>query len=132
MDFTLCNTIPLSSLSLNIHSLSLQPPLQKQNKTKQNHLVMEAGVCHPFVHICLVANVHCNESLVCLISDFCYIINTGSLPGLSDILMLPCVLEILQLWIHRSGPIHTVLHSIDRVDVGVGQSKPLDLNLGGT
>jgi hypothetical protein len=61
------------------------------------------AVC-PSVLISSLANVHCSEP-----SDFCLeasgfrnTINTGSSPGLlSDILLLPCVMEVLQLWICR-------------------------------
>jgi hypothetical protein len=39
-------------------------------------------------------------------SGFCYAINTGISWGLlSDILLLPCVMEVLQLWIRRTGTI---------------------------
>ena len=66
---------------------------------------MEAVVCqlcdiaYPFVQTVLLANAHCHESLVCFkASGFCYTINTGSSPGLlSDILMWPCVMEIMAL-----------------------------------
>ena len=48
---------------------------------------------HSFAQTALLANVHCNESLVWFkASGFCYTINTGSSLGLlSDILLLPCV-----------------------------------------
>lgn len=74
---------------------------------------MEATVCVPechtvylFVHTAWLADVHCNESLVWFeASGFCYTINTGSLLGLlSDILLLPCVMELLCLWTCRMGP----------------------------
>ena len=66
-------------------------------------------------------------------SGFCYTINTGSSLGLlSDILLLPCVMEILQLWICRAVPLHTLQQLTNGVDVGVGQLKVLDLDLGGS
>ena len=61
---------------------------------------MEAIVCstvHPFVHISFLENVDCNEVWF-EASDFSYTINTGSSWRiLLDILLLPCVREILQL-----------------------------------
>jgi hypothetical protein len=61
---------------------------------------------HPFVHTSLLVNVQCDESLVWFkASGSCYTISTGSSLGfLSDILSLPYVMEILQLWICRTGP----------------------------
>lgn len=52
---------------------------------------------YPLVRTASLANVHCNESLVLVeVSGFCYTINTGSsLQLLWDILLLPCVVEIL-------------------------------------
>ena len=86
------------------------------------------SILHPFVHTSLLANVHCNESLVWFeASGFCYTINTGSSLGLlSDILLLPCVMEILQLWICRTSPFmhHMLYHCISGGDVGIGQLKP--------
>ena len=63
--------------------------------------------------------------------DFCYTIYTGSSQELLyDILFLPCVMEILQLWICRTG--HYVFQPIiGEVDVGVDQLKALDLGLRG-
>ena len=90
---------------------------------------MYAIVCptvFPFAHTYLLANVHYSESLVWF-QGFCYTINTGSSLGfLSDALLLPCVMEILQLWICRTGP---AVHGI--VD-GVGQLIALDLSLSGS
>jgi hypothetical protein len=74
-----------------------------------------------FVHTSLLANVHCNESLVWFdISGFYYTISTIRLsPGLLlDVLLLACFLEILQLW-----------QFIDEIDIGVSQPKALDLGL---
>jgi hypothetical protein len=82
------------------------------------------------IHRPLLANVHCSEALAWLeASGFCYTINTGSSPGLlSDILLLPCVMESLQLWFCRAGPFQQVT---DGVDLRVGQLKAPDLGLGG-
>ena len=72
---------------------------------------------HPFVHISLLANVHCNEPLVSFeVSGFYYTINTGSSPGLHlKVQLLPCVMEVLWLWIYKTGP----FMYIDVVEVGV-------------
>ena len=44
---------------------------------------------------------------------------TLSIQGLlSAILVLPCVMEILQLWICRTGPFHVLQQIIDGVDIG--------------
>lgn len=57
------------------------------------------------VYTSLLANLNCSDLLVCCeASDFCYSISTSTLPGLSDIL-LSCVMEILLVWIYRTGPI---------------------------
>jgi hypothetical protein len=74
-------------------------------------------VCHtacPFVHTSFRATIHCNESLVWVkASGFCYTVNTRSSPSLFlNIVLLPCVMELLQLWICRtflissSTPLH--------------------------
>jgi hypothetical protein len=83
------------------------------------------SVCHsvyPFVYTSLLANIHCNESMVWFVaSGFCYTINTGSSPGLLlDILLPPCVMEILQLWICNTGPF--TYSSI--IDIGWANTKP--------
>lgn len=51
---------------------------------------------------------------------------------LLDMLLLPCVMEALQLWIHSTGPIHMFQQFIDGADIGVGQLIVLDLDLGGS
>lgn len=58
----------------------------------------------PFVHTTLLAKVHCSESLVWFEdSGFGYSVSTGSSQGnLSDILLLPRVMQILQLWFFSS------------------------------
>ena len=77
-----------------------------------------------------LANVHCSESLVWFkASGFCYTISTGSSLGfLSAILLLPWVVEILQLWL-RDWSFHALQQFIDRIDVGMGRLKTLDLGL---
>ena len=92
-------------------SLSICPcnPSLKKRKTK-TYYIMDSIVCHslscslPFVYMSLLRYVHCNESLVCLKAPgFCYTINTGSLLGFLSDILLPCVMEILHLWICRAG-----------------------------
>ena len=109
------HAIPLISRSLCICHLPLQSPLLKENKDdriKKEKSFMEAIVCHyiyptiyPFVHTSLLANVHCNQSLLSFeASGFCYSINTGSSPGLLlDTLLFSVVIEIPQLWIFRTS-----------------------------
>ena len=78
----------------------------------------------PSVYTSLFVNVYCNESLVWLkASGFCYSINPGSSSGL--LLLWPCVMEILQLWVS----VHMLLQLIAEVDVGVDQLKALHLGL---
>ena len=69
---------------------------------------MEAVLCHsvshskPFFYISLLVNVCCNKALA---SGFCYTICAGFSWGLlSHILLLPCVKEILHLWICSTSP----------------------------
>ena len=64
---------------------------------------------YPSVYTSLLAN----ESLVWFkFSGFRDTINTGCSPGLLlDILLLPCVMEILQLWVSRAGPFTHPNHS---------------------
>lgn len=62
-----------------------------------------------------------------------YTINSASLPGLlSDILLLPCVMEVLQLWIYRTTSFHMLQQFINEVDFEVGDLKVLELGLGGS
>jgi hypothetical protein len=68
---------------------------------------MEAVVyytVYPSVHTCTLANF--NESLYWFnICSFCDTINIGSSWGLFPvILLLPCVREILQPWVRKTGP----------------------------
>ena len=87
----------------------------------------------PFVHTSLLANVHCNESLVWFeASDFCYTGNTGSsLRRLSDVLLLPRVMEFLWFWICRTKSFNPFCEFINRVDTGKCQFKALDMGLRG-
>jgi hypothetical protein len=41
-------------------------------------------------------------------------------------------MEILQLWICRTDPLHILQQFIDEVDIRVGLLKALDLSLGGS
>jgi len=58
------------------------------------------------VRTSLLANVHCNESLVWFkASGFCYTINTGSsLRLLLESCCCPVVMEVLPFWICKTGP----------------------------
>jgi hypothetical protein len=119
VNFTSCTPTPLISASLYICPLPLQAsPQRKEKKRKEkerkekkrkrkrkrkqpNHLV-KAVVYYSVSHLIpfyIIANVHCNEPLVWFkASGFCYAINPGSSLGLLlDILLLPCIIEILQL-----------------------------------
>jgi hypothetical protein len=99
----------------------LKRKLKKTNKqTKLAKHLVKVVVCHgvcptvcPSIHTSLVECVHCSESLVWLeASGFGYSISTGPSPGLfSVILSLPCVMEILQLWIIRTGSFTHLSHS---------------------
>jgi hypothetical protein len=81
---------------------------------------------HPFVHTSLLVNVHSNESLVQFeTSGFHHTINTGSSLGPCLDILLSYVMEILWLWICRTGSF------IDGVDFEVGQLKAPDLGLRG-
>jgi hypothetical protein len=90
-------------------------------------------MCHtayPFANTSLIANIHCNVSLVWSeVSCFCYSINTGSSPGLLSISPCcpvswrPSALD-LQDW-----PLYKLQQFLDEVDVGVDQLKDLDLDL---
>jgi hypothetical protein len=120
VNFTPC-TQSYSSPCFFISALSTSPIKNKQTKKpKPKPKIFYCGscsvsqcviMCHsvsywmPFCPVLLV-NVHCNESLVWFkASSFCYTINTGSSPGLlSDILMWPCVMEILQFGCIRPVP----------------------------
>jgi hypothetical protein len=69
--------------------------------------------------------VYCSEPLVWFkASGFCYTTNTGSSPGLlSDILVLPGVMEVLLLWFSRAGPFTHSSSSQNEVDAEVVQPK---------
>ena len=115
MNFTLCTPIPLTSLSLSTHLLSTCPlPLQYHPQKKHTHT--HRHICESCIHQCptaylfvltsLLINVHCNESLVWFkASGFYDTINIGSsLELLFDILLVPFVTKILQLWICKTSP----------------------------
>jgi len=74
----------------------------------EEYLVVEAVACHsvsdPSAHTSSLANVHCNESLVWIeVSGLCDTIDIGSSWGLLVMPMLPFAMEILQLWVSKSG-----------------------------
>jgi hypothetical protein len=91
---------------LHIPSISVLPTYNFPTK-QQQILAWKLQSVYTFAQTGLLANVHCKESLVWLeVSGFCYTINTGTSPRLlSDIQLLPCVTEILQLWFCRAGPL---------------------------
>jgi hypothetical protein len=111
VNFTLCSPIPLNLPTPLYLPSALATSPQKEikykntkiNKTKHRthsrHESCSVSHCTPFDHASLLANVHCGESLVWSeASGFCYTINAGSSIGFpSDILWLPCVVEILHL-----------------------------------
>ena len=90
----------------------------------------------PFIHLSLLASVHCRVSLVWLeASGFYYTINAGpSLKLLLDILLLPFVVQTLQFWVCRTSPFTCSSRSQvgwdDRVDAGVSQLIALVPGLG--
>ena len=100
---------------------------------------METSVCQrvsqytPFpTHLCLQMSI-CNKSFVWFeASDFCYTGNTGSsLRRLSDVLLLPRVMEFLWFWICRTKSFNPFCEFINRVDTGKYQFKALDMGLRG-
>jgi hypothetical protein len=112
------------------------PKEKKERETEKKISMWKLSWCVPEYNLCphFFTSRYCNESLVWFeASGFCYIIDTESSPGLlSDILSLPCVMEILQLWICRLGLLSCALAVHNGVDIGVGQLKALDLGLGGS
>lgn len=115
MNFTACTPIPPISPSLHIHLLPLTPypPPQKY--------VVEAVVCHRLSHCIPGWRLLASASLSILESHW------GS-SQISFFLFSPNFMEILQLWICRTGPF--MCSSSSRwVDVGVGQLKNLELAL---
>jgi hypothetical protein len=135
VNFTSCTPIPPISLTLHIR------PHRRKNKqaNKKPNLIVEAvlhdsAACSaPSVHTSLLANVHCHESPVWFeASGFCCPISNRSSWGL---LGYPVVVRChedpaaLNLW---DWPLHTLQQFTNRVDVGLGQLKALDLGLGGS
>lgn len=136
---------PVHFLSLHICPMPLKPPTlikfrstKKKKKRGMENLVMEAVVWHcescikHFYHTSFLASVHYKESLVwftfpCLH----YIFDAGPLLWLFlDILVPPCIVEILQLWICGSIFFHILQYIRDGLDVGTGQIITLGLGLG--
>jgi hypothetical protein len=113
---------PHSSPHLFISTLFLQPPALEESKKIKNQRkrnikreisLKEAAVCRGVTqytllskHLYLQRVIAMSQALVWFkASGFCYTINTGSSQGLlSDFLLLPCVMETLQLWFCRLVP----------------------------
>lgn len=75
------------------------PPLQPLPREEKKDLWQLRCVSYPtvhsFVHMPLLASVHCSEPLVWVkAAGFCYSINTGSSLGLLLDSLLPCVIHI--------------------------------------
>jgi hypothetical protein len=112
------------------------PPLQPllPNREKETSLwklkcVSLSPTELPFVHTSLLANVHCNDSLVWYeASGFCYSIDTG--PHW-DFSWISCCCSVS--WRYCSfesvGPAPSFTPAINEEDIGVGQFKVLDLDL---
>jgi hypothetical protein len=115
----------------------LQPPFLPKEK---NYLV-GAVICnsvltitiYPFVQTSVLADVHCNESVVWFEAfGICYALNTGSSPELlSDTLLLPCFVKLSSFG-YVGSALHVIQQFIDGIDVKVGQHKVLNLGLGGS
>lgn len=112
-----CTIIPSIPLSLPIQ-LPLQPPHQdkaklnlKDKKIEEKKIwswkfqcATKGHMVYHLVHITLLTNIGCNESLVCFkASGFCYTVDTGLSMGvpLSYPLVVLCHLK---LWICRVWP----------------------------
>lgn len=97
-------------------------------------MALGPAVCHTAYTFGQAANVHC---VVCCQSGSRPLApGTPSIQGflwklLSDILLLPQVIEILWLKNTEPVPLYTSAGP-DEVDVGVGQVKALDLGQGGS
>ena len=79
-----------------ISTIHLQSPLKQTKHRKRSQCgSCSMSVCpiiYPSAHISSLANIHCNQSLVCFeILVFCDTINIGSLVGLLPVIgLLPC------------------------------------------
>lgn len=124
MTFTSCIPTPLISLSLCI-PLLLQPSQNKASKQTNKYnsndnkislwklwCVLVCPTVYSSVHASSLAKVHCNEPLVWFeASVFSDTIKIGFSPRLLlVILLLSCVMEILQLWVYRTGPFTSPNH----------------------
>ena len=94
---------------------------------KLHYITVCLSVC-PSVHTPSLANVYCIESL-----DWLEVTPSVLDPhwDSSQFLLLSCVMEILQLWISRTGPFRVSQPFTDDTDFEVGQHKALDLARGG-
>lgn len=104
--FSLVDSLWISYHITQSHS-SPCPPATLQTSPRKENKQSRCGNCSvPHKVYPLTKNVHYNETQVWFqASGFHYTINTRSSLGLlSNILLLRCVTEILQFWIHRTGP----------------------------
>jgi hypothetical protein len=102
-----------------LHPCNLPPEIKKHTSKQANnntttkhrkHFIVETVVCCSMFHsisLSLLENISCIESLVWFeVSGFYDTTNSRSSSGLLPcILVLPCVMEILQLWIIRTDPL---------------------------
>ena len=105
MSFSSCTSAPHPLVLPFV--LATFPSDKTQNKKHRQHIMVDAVVCQCIPqYIPLSTDLHCTETLVWIkISGFCDIVNIGSSLGLLPVILLsPCVVEILQLWISRTGP----------------------------
>lgn len=102
-------------------------PQQDKNHLWKLYCVTVHPRVNPFVYTPLFANGHCKESLIWFeAAGFCYTISTGTSLGLlSNIWMMPCVMEILSFWICKTGCFtHFRSSLIDAVEFGWANLKP--------
>jgi hypothetical protein len=87
-------------------------------------------IIYPSAHISSLANIHCNQSLVCFeILVFCDTINIESLVGLLPVIgLLPCHGDSAaldkQYWLFHASQSFS-----EDIDFGVGQLRAQDLSL---
>lgn len=140
VDFISCVWIPFIFPSFHTHPLSLQPlsPSKIKHKRKEKLKIKKTRKQNKFWgEICDATQwvthyksslviILCNESLVWLqVSDFCCMFYDGPSLGLRlDILLLPCVTEIPQLWIFGCDSCTCPSSSKRMVMVAWGTLKP--------
>ena len=126
--FHIMHPIPLISLFLHICPLHSGTPCKREenkchhhhhqsNKQKPKNILLwkaqHVTVSHtlyPFAHTTLLANFHYSQPLGWFeASSFCDINNIVSSPGLLLVnLLLRRVMEVLQLWFNKTGPLFCV------------------------